>query len=236
VNPHRGHEGHGPYVDPDGAVHFFPSLVERINSTLGQELGSHTFSHVSRYEKGFLGDDFFEADLAATSELHRTRFGRPPTSLVFPRNQVGALHVVAAAGIKIYRASPNTWMYSQTRSRPFTLLQRPLRLLDSLNPFVSRVAEVDTNNGLAKTLSSVFLRLNLPNSAWILHRRAIRRGLSNTRPGEIFHIWWHPHNLVRDQAKSLKRVEETLDEIAEYLQQGKLVSNNMGDLLIEGGP
>src|SRR5439155_19397017 len=80
-------------VDPEGRLHFAPELVRTIHATPGQELGTHTFSHILMREPGVTADDV-RADLYAVAQLSQDRFGAPPVSLVFPCNQVAFLPVV----------------------------------------------------------------------------------------------------------------------------------------------
>jgi len=81
------------------------------------------------------------------------------------------------------------------------------------------------------TRASLFLRTDLPRSAWRLHLARIRRELDGLLPGEVFHFYWHPHNLGTETATRLGRVEDVLDEVAEKLERGLLVSRCMGDLV-----
>jgi hypothetical protein len=78
------------------------------------------------------------------------------------------------------------------------------------------------------TRASLFLRLNLPQYVWAAHAARIKSALDDLQPGEIFHLWFHPHNVGADTAARLARVEEIADAIADRAQSGKLVSRTMG--------
>src|SRR5207249_8050134 len=95
-------------LDRTGQLHFAPELLRAIHATPGQELGTHTFSHVLMREPGVTADDI-TADLGAVSCLWRERFGAPPVSLVFPRNQVAFLPVIRACGIRAWRGHEPGW-------------------------------------------------------------------------------------------------------------------------------
>lgn len=73
--------------DPHGELHFAPDLMKSIAAAAGQELGTHTFSHLYLREEGVTARDV-AADLAAAADLYRERFGTVPRSLVFPEISV----------------------------------------------------------------------------------------------------------------------------------------------------
>lgn len=55
-------------IDPDGILHFSPATVRAIAATEGQDLGTHTFSHIYCREPGVTEDDVCR-DLAAAVKL-----------------------------------------------------------------------------------------------------------------------------------------------------------------------
>ena len=80
-------------IDPDGRLHFAPGLVDLIAFSSGQEVGTHTLSHLFLGEAGVSADDV-AADLAAAVRIQEERIGTAPVSLVFPRNQCAFLDIV----------------------------------------------------------------------------------------------------------------------------------------------
>ena len=217
-------------LDPDGRLHFAPELLQLVKDTPGQEMGTHTFSHIYMQEPGIASEDV-AADLQAVSLLWTERFGAPPTSLVFPRNQHAFLPVIAASSSRIWRGPEAPWFHSQNRSSTTSLLARALRLIDSVNPLVRHASHLQGDSSLLMTRASLFLRANLPRPAWALHLMRIRRELDRLRPGEIFHLWWHPHNLGKSIPERLGRVEQVLDLVAEKRSRGLLESQRMEDLV-----
>ena len=212
-------------LDPEGLLHFAPELVERIRMTLGQELGTHTFSHLPFREPGVTENDV-KADLAAVAALWEERFGGRPKSLAFPRNQCAFPEAVTGVGIRIWRGNPAPWYYDANEAATNGVPARALRLLDDLSPWGRRGSAVE--NGMSR--ASLFLRLNLPAAAWRLHVRNIRRGIAALRPGEVFHVWWHPHNCGADVPGRVARVCEVLDLAAEEAARGRIASRSMGEL------
>jgi peptidoglycan/xylan/chitin deacetylase (PgdA/CDA1 family) len=165
-------------MDPAGVLHFAPDLMRAILDTPGQELGTHTFSHLFLGEKGITAEDA-AADLAAATHLHREHFGGAPLSLVFPRNQPAFIEVIRASSVKIWRGNAAAWYYNCEDSEHNGPLPRAMKLLDAFNPLTKRAAPLvgDMNR------ASIFLRLNLPSAAWAMHVNRIRTELDRLREG-----------------------------------------------------
>jgi len=212
--------------DPDGELFFAPELLKAISETPGQELGTHTFSHIFLREPGITDKDF-EADLEAVSKLWVEHFGASPKSLVFPRNQCAFIDVLRTSSIRIWRGNEIPWYYNCNETATNLKFPRLLRLVDALNPFVRRASILSGD----MTRSSLFLRINLSDFAWRLHFERIKSELKSLQSGDIFHIWWHPHNLGKETSLRLSRIEQLLDAIAGKNEHGQLTSQNMGDLI-----
>ena len=212
-------------LDPEGHLHFAPELVRNVHATPGQDLGTHTFSHILMREPGVEAEDV-RADLEAVAHLWRDRFGAGPVSLVFPRNQVAFLPVAEACGIRIWRGTEPGWYYDANEAKTNRVVPRVLRLLDAVNPLVRHATPALSH----MTRASIFLRTNLPAPLWGLHYSRIRNELACLRTPNIYHIWWHPHNLGADTTKRLARVAQVLDLIGEKAQRGQVESKNMRDL------
>jgi peptidoglycan/xylan/chitin deacetylase (PgdA/CDA1 family) len=213
-------------LDPKGLLHFAPDLMRAILDTPGHALGTHTFSHLFLRERGVTRQDA-AADLAAAKNLHRERFGSFPLSLVFPRNQPAFIDVVRASSIKVWRGNAVPWYYDCEDSEHSGPLPRALKLIDAFNPLTRRAAPLSEDMNRA----SLFLRLNLPTAVWTLHLHRIRKQLDSLRAGEVFHIWFHPHNLGMDTRRRLARVEQIASMIAERASAGELRSCSMEDLI-----
>lgn len=213
-------------ADPEGELHFAPHLIRQILDTPGQELGTHTFSHLYLRERGITADDV-AADLAAVTRLHEERFGMKPLSLVFPRNQTAFVDVVREAGIRMWRGNPQAWWYECEDTAHNGPLPRALKLIDGINPFCRLASPVIGD----MTRATMFLRLNLPRYLWTVHLQRIKRELAAARVDDVFHIWFHPHNCGRDTAARLARVEQVVEVVAEKQRRGELRSCAMQDLI-----
>jgi hypothetical protein len=158
--------------------------------------------------------------------LWRDLGAEPASSLCFPRNQAAFLQVAHALGIRVWRGNPIPWYHRRDKPRDPKAF-RVLRFLDDVSPAARRAAPLEGD----MTRASLYLRVALPEPAWRLQVVRIRRELRGIRPGDIFHLWWHPENLGTDVARRLARVREVLDLAAESMTRRAIVSRTMQELL-----
>jgi hypothetical protein len=230
VQPHLAVRPEYAELDPSGALHFAPALIAAINSTPGQDLGTHTFSHLHLREAGVTAEDV-AADLAAVTELYSERYGFAPVSLVFPRNEPAFLDVYRNASIRMWRGNESAWYYDCQGPTSNSVTARVLRLAEALHPLCTRAAPLEGD----MTRASLFLRLNLPRVLWDAHVLRVKRELRALTAGSIFHLWCHPHNVGPDVSQRLPRVEQILDLIAEGVERRAFVSASMRDLVAMPG-
>ena len=219
---------------------FAPDLVRQIVDTPGQELASHTFAHIYSLETQEHAEETFAADAAALNQIAK-RYGVTPTSIVFPRNQwsEAVLQQLPSQGITCYRGTENHFLY---RARPeaeqTNHFIRALRLLDHyLNlsgHHTYRLTTVNSGNRVPINIpASRFLRPYSKRLAALeplrLHR--IKRSMTHAaRRGEIFHLWWHPHNFGADQEQNFNNLITLLDHFTKLQIRYGMVSRNMSEL------
>jgi hypothetical protein len=129
-------------------------------------------------------------------------------SFVFPRNQVAHTDVLREAGIRSWRQNPDAFFWSATAAREQSLLVRGLRLADALAPLGRRTSPA------TQCRSSHFVRVNLGDALWRLHRERIASEARRLREHEALHLWWHPHNLGANPTRGAARIAELLDAVA----------------------
>jgi peptidoglycan/xylan/chitin deacetylase (PgdA/CDA1 family) len=210
-------------LDPEGVLHFAPDLVGRIAQTEGQDLGTHTFSHIFLGELGVMHKDA-EADHAAATALFREKFATTPTSLVFPRNQVAFLNFYRSNGITAWRDNEDSWYFKLTQHADHALL-RALRLADALTPWRTRSGQFSDG----RTTSTLFVRVNLPEMAWRAHRAKVAAEARRLKPGGVLHFWLHPHNLGGNVRQGIARLEQVLDTIEKHAPKSTVYAS-MRDL------
>jgi len=213
-------------MDPDGKFHFAPDLVSEIAKADGQDLGSHSFSHLYFREKGVTENDFI-ADMAAVERVWKERFDDIPSSLVFPRNQSAFLDKLNKTSIKMWRGNESAWFYDCMTKNTNTILPRAYRLIDSINPLTSRASKL--SDGMVRT--SIFVRFGLSDLLWKFQVKKIESEIKNLSAGEVCHLWWHPHNLGSNFKRSIKRLTQVLDIVSESCLKKDINSLNMKDCI-----
>ena len=157
-----------------------PDLVEAIrNDQVDHEIATHSYGHV------YFGESSAEAvseDLMRARAVHETH-GLPFRSLVFPRNQVAHLDVVAQAGIEMFRSVDAGILEAVSRRAPQL---RPLvNLADKALPFAPPVVQpVRHDHGL----------IELPSSLLLIGRNGLRRVVSTCGPPCQTAGWADPCN------------------------------------------
>jgi peptidoglycan/xylan/chitin deacetylase (PgdA/CDA1 family) len=220
--------------EKDDLYHFGKSLIQLIRSYPGQEISSHTFSHYYCVEPG-QDEHTFRADMQAA--IHAAdKLGVQLKSLVFPRNQARDeyLKCCEELGIKCYRGTQKSWFHRDGSREGEGQLTRAFRLLDSyVNISGHNSYRAATGNGLVNLPASQFLRPFSPKLAWAdpLRKRRIRKGIEHAaQNGEIYHLWWHPHNFGVNLESNLKILRGLLDCFAEMRAKHGMESLTMSEM------
>jgi peptidoglycan/xylan/chitin deacetylase (PgdA/CDA1 family) len=203
--------------EKDDPFHFAPSLIRRIADTPHQEIGTHTFSHYYCLEDGQHPADFRD-DLEAAVEVTRAKLGRSLRSIVFPRNQTSPAYIAVSRllGLLAYRGNLTDWAYRPRSAEDESVLRRGVRLADaywSLSGSNSRRVHANGASGLVDVPGSRYLR---PYSVALRHLEPLRLRRIKTDlhyaaiRGEVYHLWWHPHDFGVHLAENLRAMREIL--------------------------
>lgn len=215
-------------------LHYARSLVDLIAQTPGQEIASHTFSHYYCHAEGQTPEDF-KADLEAAMAVAE-HAGHRPSTLVLPRNQIDEAYLapMREAGFRCYRGNPQRAGFS--RHQRDAALRRALRLLDSYVDLTGHhgIKWRDLKGDPLDIPASMFLRprREVPQLDALRLRRiknAMRRA---ARRGEIFHLWWHPHNFGGDTDASLRDLAAIIGYFQSLSIEYGMRSMSMGDVLM----
>ncbi len=212
----------------DRSCWYAPDLIEDIrNDPVDHEIATHSYGHI------YFAESSAEAvrhDLSQAKALHEAH-GLPFRSLVFPRNQVAHLDVVAEVGIDTFRSVDAGILGAIDRRAPRL---RPLvNLADKALPIAPPVVKAIRHgphlvelpssllligrNGLRKVVSPAALRAKL------------RAGLTRAEEtGDLFHLWFHPSNFYADMESQLSVLDSALAEAAARRHQGGLDILPMG--------
>lgn len=198
--------------------HFGRDLVQKIVTTPFQEIGNHTFSHFYCIDGRHNEPEVFEADLDAHVKISAV-YEVHPTSIVFPRNQMNdqSLRTCAKRGIRTYRGSELHPFYTPREDAKQSLIIRALRLVDHYINISGHhtypLPHID-EHGLVNTPSSRFLRPWSPALSFIENLKVgrITRAMTHAaKNGEVFHLWWHPHNFGINQVENFTNLKKILE-------------------------
>lgn len=240
LSPYRDLERLGTDERQD-PFHFAPALIALIAASPGQEIGTHTFSHYYCLEPG-QDVDAFRDDLAAAIRVAR-RYDLRLRSLVFPRNQFNAryLAVCAEMGITAYRGNESSWIYRARNEEEESLSRRAVRLVDAYVNLSShnayslreRVGEAPRDIPSSRFLRPYSPRLRLLEP---LRARRIRDDLTHAaRTGQVYHLWWHPHNFGVNLEENLTFLRQILAHYRRLRTAYGMESLNMGELAAREG-
>lgn len=183
-------------------LHYAPSLIELVRQTPRQEIGTHTYSHYYCLEAGQTRESF-AADLQSAVSI-AADYGIRPTSIVFPRNQHNPAYedVLREQKIVCFRGNPNAWMYQVSETNGRNPFFRAARLADAYvnlsGTNTSKWEDVWNGNETANVPASFFLRpfsIKMKGLESLRFKRLSESVRYAAKNKEIFHLWWHPHNL-----------------------------------------
>lgn len=224
--------------------HFAPSLVKQILLAPHQELGTHTFAHYYCNEAGQTVEQFKE-DLRAAQRVAKT-FGQTIRSLVFPRNQFNDeyLKVCYAEGITSVRSNPLDWFWKIDSTQNEGMWKRLNRGLDAYFPIGKKntysLSQLKVKKGFPVCIPASRLLRPFNPKELVLNKFKIQRIKSEmtraAKNGEIYHLWWHPHNFGNYPKQSLAGLEEILKHYQVCNNRWNMQSINMGELsaLVKG--
>jgi peptidoglycan/xylan/chitin deacetylase (PgdA/CDA1 family) len=214
LNPYSYGEQHRK--SGNDSFFFAPKLIKDIQSVKGQEIGTHTYSHYYCLEKGQTLPQF-EADLQQAVKM-ASQCNIELKALVFPRNQFNRdyLEVCHRHKIETVRTNPDDWYWDTTK--PDTLFSKLARTGDAYLPLGNKSYpwEKITNDTVVCQQASRFFRPQ--SSIELLNKTRLQRIKSEIKQaaknGNIYHLWWHPHNFGIDTTNALSSLKEIIDTYA----------------------
>ncbi len=215
-------------------VHFAPELIQKIIDTPGQELGSHSFAHYYTLIRG-QSPEQFRQDLKATQKISLEKFGISLKSLVFPRNHLNELYlgICLEEGYEFVRGNPKNWFWQETQHEDFS--KKLFRSADCFFPMGERtsfgIEEIKVFEGepLIIPASRILRPFNKGNGFMNSSRlrRIKKEMLKAAQLGEVYHLWWHPHNFGNDPVGSLKELNEVISWFLSLKSEFGMESLNM---------
>lgn len=217
---------------------FAPHLIRKIQTTPLQEIATHTFSHYYTLEEGQTKNEF-RNDLSLSLQISRNH-GSDVKSIIFPRNQINEdyLEECFQLGLIAYRGNEDCWIYQIQRNERRRYIKRGLRLLNEyINLFGHQTYPIPTGKNLLVNIkSSRFLRPYVPKLKFLesLRLKRIKDDMTYAaKKGEVYHLWWHPHNFGIYTEKNMEFLEEILKHFS-FLNKNYLFrSRNMKEIALE---
>lgn len=197
-------------------LYFAPDVIKILSDKSNIEIGTHTFSHFYCWEQGQTIAQF-ESDIKKAVQVADLK-GNKIRSIVFPKNQVSSqyLEICSKYGITNYRGNA-LHFYNETSSTFKSLMNRIMRLLDAYLPCDKDVTisydSIETQNKLINIRASRFLRPYSKKLSWLekLRFTRIKKEMKHAAiNGELYHLWWHPHNFGSNSEENLLFLEKIL--------------------------
>ncbi|MBP2832014.1 polysaccharide deacetylase family protein [Aquimarina sp. U1-2] len=230
--------GNDENTDP---LHYANSIIRKIKKASVHEIGTHTFAHYNCLASG-QEKEAFEADLTAAKKIANDQ-NINIQSIVFPKNQVNKeyLKICTKHGILSYRGCEAHGIYNPNVGsvlKKFPPLVRLSRLLDSyINLTGSNTYDIEEialqNSKLINLPSSRFLRPYVPKLFFLegLKIRRIKKAMQHAaKNGELFHLWWHPHNFGANLDENFKNLESIFKEFSKLRERFDFESETMTSL------
>ncbi|MFA0477120.1 hypothetical protein AB4527_18585 [Vibrio breoganii] len=225
--------GLSPYLHKilDEKYYFSHNTLDKIKSYQGQEIASHTFAHFYCKERGQLQKEF-EIDLALFEDV----IGFKVDSIIFPRNQVNTSYLMSCknVGIHCYRGVIDKFSVSS---------KYVLKVLNYLDCFINirsfNTYSIDSiirgkqEYGMLDIKGSRFLRPVFRSKILMyLHMRRIKSEMTHAaKNGEIYHLWWHPHNFGSEPEVALSFLEEIILHFKVLQDEYQFQSVSMNDFI-----
>lgn len=215
------------------------TLVELVQKAQHQEIGSHTFSHYYCLEDGQTKDQF-EADIQAAIAVS-SAYGMEVKSFIFPRHQINSsyLEILKKYGIFIYRGTEKAWYHSPAKGSEEGLIKRAFRYLDYFVKVVSHHTQKTSDlhqDGFVVIRASRWLRPYSEKIKFLdgLKLRRIKQQMTYAaKNNEIFHLWFHPHDIGIHQDINFGYLEEIFQHYKKLNQKYNFQSKNMAEIAAE---
>lgn len=223
-------------ADEYSKLYFADDVIEELKKYPNIEIGTHTFSHYYCWEPGQTVEQF-ASDLDAAIAMAE-KFGVKLKSIVFPKNEVSQeyLDVCVEHGITCYRGNASRF-YDEPSSRFQALKQRVGRLVDAYfniggNTSIS-MENIELTKNIINIQASRFLRPSSKLLAFAepLRLRRIKQEMRYAaRQGELYHLWWHPHNFGDNLNSNFEILERILKCFSECRDKYNMKSYTMDEL------
>lgn len=213
---------------------FAPDLVAMVANADGQEIATHTYSHYYCSEADST-PEAFASEIKSALEMAEKK-GLDINSAVFPRNQVADEYLEAMDGVKplAFRGNESGWI-AAIKSKSLKLWTL-VWYIDNYIPLQKRcsykIGEI-FDRGRLNIRNSRFFKPFRPKFRFaerLKLRRYKREMLKAAKKGEIYHMYWHPHNFAVDTEINFAQMDELLSYYSELREKYGMKSMNMNEV------
>ena len=231
--------------EADDPYHYGQTAIQKIKAIGTHEISTHTFCHFYCHEWGQTPEQF-EADLKAAIEIAKSS-GIDIKTIVFPRNMIEAhkdfdipyLDICEKYGLTAFRGKEKAYIYNIHTTKPYHgwYIFKFLRILDSyinvtgFNTY--KLKRTYPNRNLVNLPSSRLLRVYNKKLKALepLKLSRIKNAMRHAaKRGELFHLWWHPHNFGMDMDENFDNLEDIFKEYARLHDKYDFESDTMAGL------
>lgn len=225
--------------ESEDKLHFAKSLIQKIQQHPQHEIGTHTFGHYNCLAEGQTQEQFNHDLLAAIKAADSLNVKLE--SIVFPKNQVNDsyLAICKQLGITSYRGTEKSTIYNMKDSMIKRSLKPLIRFVRLLDGYVNLTGDNTydlsqlESDGLINLPSSRFLRPYNPmlKSLEPFKIKRITKAMEHAaKRGNLFHLWWHPHNFGSNIDSNFKNLEKIFKKYAKLKDDYGFQSETMTGL------
>lgn len=215
----------------DSSLLFSNKILKKIISTKGQELASHTFSHMYTLENG-INDLDFEQEMILMKKIFK-KLDVELKSIVFPRNQynTSCINICEKHELLAFRGNQENYIYKPSTNQ--SNIKRLIRLIDSyINISGFNSFTVDKQKTIKDIKASRFLRPYNSKFRYFEKLRLKRikdEMLFSAVNKKNYHLWWHPHNFGANTSINFDFLIQIIEYYKELEKKYSFESVNMGN-------
>ena len=217
-------------------LYYHADLVDKIKKFSGMEIGTHTYCHYYCWENGQTVEQF-EADINKAIEVAKNN-NIIIRSIVFPRNNISLeyLRICEKYGIVSYRGNALKY-YNYNNYTLINIKNRVCRLLDSYLNIGGMtgipINEIDNKENMINLRASRILRpysKKLSCFEFLRLNRIKNEMLYAAQHHQMYHLWWHPHNMGNDIKNNFDFLENVLKCYKDCKIKYNMHSYNMNEM------
>lgn len=208
---------------------YAPDIIKEIQNTQMQEIGLHSFSHVS-FGSVLCTRETAESEIVASlkaASMYKIKF----SSFVFPYNLIGYLDILKKYKFTSYRG------IQQNIPILRGFFHHMFMALDFFLPTVPSIVTASLENGLVNIPASFYFPSSRGKRKYIpkgMRFAKARKGIDAAiKQGKIFHLWTHPTDLADNTENLLEELHKIFMYAVAMQKKGLLEIKTMEEIAKE---